>query len=288
MHDYNNLIIIGYKGGYGGDLISTMIDKNFNRARDYSTPFKPELNRYNHTQDGLSSFKNLTDVLKYFNLCYYYSTNKANNDMSYMCDMFGLEKIYNFCCEALPEQAIQNLITYFRYKYEMSKPRVINTHYVERPPELFSTFRADWVFPSSTKIRLICEPRYADFFNALCFFKLDQVVVKSGEQLNRSTVTIEDLSGADRHEYLKSSFEDFVDVDVGRMFFEGDEWVDKTQDQLSDILKTKIALDKNFICNEYKPKNSDILKHMLGTKYLDNSVDTNLEKFLNYAKSKQL
>lgn len=289
MHEYNNLVIISYKGGYGGDLVSTMIEQNFNQKRKIHLFSSPELNRFDYTQGDLNGFKGLNGVLRYLYKCLHDDVKNVDEEMGYLYKVFKLGEVYNFCWDESPKLIIQNLIEYLRLKYEClrDKPKVINTHYTERPPEPFSAFAVDQVFPSSTKIRLVCEPKYVDYFNALCFFKLDQVIIKPGERLDRSAVTIEDLDDANRHEYLKMQFEDFIDVDVGKLFFEGDEWVDKIQVQLSDILKARIVLNKDFICNTYKPRNAEILECVLGSNYTNNSIDVNLEKFLDYARSKQ-
>lgn len=289
MHDYDDLIIISYKGGYGGDLVSTMIDQNFNYKRKINLLSGPQLNRFNYTQGQLNGFKGLNGVLRYLYKCLHRDVNDVNEEMGYLYKIFNLGEIHNFCWDISPDQIMENLIEYFRYKYDClrDKPKVINTHYTEKPPGPFSNFTVDQIFPGSTKIRLACEPKYVDFFNALCFYKLDQIIIEPNERLDRSAVTLDDLNDPNRHEYLKNNFEDFVDVDVGKLFFEDDVWVDKIEAQLSDIIGSRIALDKDFICSTYKPRNFEIIEHIFGPNYMSNSIDTNLEKFLDYAKAKQ-
>lgn len=299
--DYKDLIIVGYKGGYGGDIISTLIEQNFNANTNISLFGNPALNRYSYTPQSIACFKGLNTVLNYFHKCLTVrDVKRINNEMKFENEVYGLVALYNFCWDELPDlynfcwdelpaNIIENLAIYYRHKYEclLPRPRVINTHYVEPTPKFFSEAIVETIFPGSKKIRLTCESKYVDYFNALCFYKLDQTIKKEGEIINDSRVTIEDLSSPDRFVFLKEKLEDFIDVDVGRLFFEEDIWVDRVGEQLSDILKTKIVLDKNFISNVYKPANFKILEKMLGAGYLANSIETNLEGFLKYATSKQ-
>ena len=296
MDTYNDMIIVGFKGGFGGDLFASILDSNFNRK----TKIKKQITYNNSSIDNMHAYPAHLAELKGLHYLLFsldvqlFPNNKTTEDAFIQFHKANfVNRCFNMVFDTDPEQIIENIIYYGRTLYEHNKPKVWCTHYCSRPPATFKNFTMERMFPGSTKLRLWCEPKYHDLFSALAFFKLDEAPINKHtvNMIHNSKINYvvyeEHLTTPDRFDYLNEPFEDFIDIDVGKLFFEDDSNVDIIEKQLSDICGQKIDLNKSYICNEYKVKNNNILETILGPNYLNNSIETNLSLFMKHVRKRE-
>lgn len=306
MNNYSDLVIVGYPGGFGGDYFTSIINRNYNKnftpikRRNFSIHDKNLTNQYLYTASNtIPLFKSIQTILCLFckHIRYEHLTEIEKATLSLNFNQH-IDNAFKILFDETPKIILDNynnfLVSNFNgLKY---KPHVINTHYCSDPPICFKNFSLNNIFPGSIKLRLVCESKYIDMFRVLNYFKTNQIIIeniddvtkfKKSDKSYESFLPIDDLTTKERFDIFKNNHDNFYDIDVGKLYFEDDSNVDIIETRLSEILNKKIYLNKAHICNEYKVKNDKILRLVLGNNYTKNSIDTNLELFLQHARNRK-
>lgn len=287
MNDYSNLIVIGYAAGYGGEFFHSLLASNY-------TNYKPILRESNHLNN--SDLNNWYTVDNYNSLGYLKCLDSVvdhcgdlitgeNKTQTSVASVNG-KKYMSLIWEKDPLLLIENLIYFCRQQYDTNKPKIINFHYHERlrHHNLFPNLTMNNIFPNSKKIRLVGDKYYHDLFSLLYLFKTNAITVNKKIGNTNLDFFIDGALPKRRKEFIGKPFEDFVDVDVGKLFFEDDKNIILTEALLSEITGTNIAINKHDILKKYKHKNLLILKNILGNDFLKNSEERNTELVFNYVK----
>lgn len=292
--DYDDFIIVGYRGGWGGDMFASLIYKHF--YKDYQHKLQQPKSHVVvnsmidfRQQHELRMFKNIDDCLFVVDalLQDLKSLDKSAALSKHESAMKKISPFCEFVFDEDPQILANNIKDVLREVYHFKRTKVWPIHYTTRPPKTFSQFSMDWVFPGSKKFRLVCEPRFCDMFVALYLYKGGfnfygkETWNSRGQHKNKSAFH-EDWLHKPPSWYEFDKLEDFVDIDVGKLFIETRSNIDEVEDQLSTTLNTKIELDRDYLENSYRPKTKAILETVFGSNYLENDKDTNFKNLIEY------
>lgn len=286
---WNDLIVIGYPAGYGGEFFSSILVSNF----DAYKPIQRKSAHVNndklknwYTFDGynsIGSLKSLDSIL-----CHCGDLiDQSNSDKVKIVSRYAKPHI-DIIWDSDPKVLIENLTYVCRDHVNYYKPKIINVHYHERlrNHEIFGSFTLNDIFPGSTKFRMACSSYYHDLFTLLYVFKTNAIYENINMGNDDKDFFFECALPERRKDFIGKPFEDFIDIDVGKLFFEDDFNVDLTEQQLSSVLNKKIDLNKKEITENYKPRNINILKDILGANFMDNSEETNTQLVFDYVSTK--
>lgn len=273
---YENLIVVGYSAGYGGDFLSSVLLSNF---KNY-LPVSRNSNKYDfELHNSLGSLKSIDSIVDH---CGDIITGQNINKIKVSSNF--VEKYYNLLWDGTTSSFIDNLTLMIRDCVDRANPKVVNFHYHEklRHHNLFESLNMDAILPKSKKLRLVCDTFYHDLFTLLYTYKTNAISesVRKGNQ--SIDFFIECTLPSRRKKFIGKPFEDFEDIDVGKLFFEGDENISLTEQQLSDTLNQQIVLNRNDKVKTYKINNLLLLEKLLGSNFLTRSEDENTRLVFQY------
>ena len=279
MTDYSDLIIVNYEWGFGGDFFSSLLYKH------YYPDYKLRYHKHNngHLNNHIDFPMHLNHVKSVWHLLYCISSKwdgtfhekKLDEKFYHLQNAFKIVYDDNYDHE------------FGRSCYELSKPKVMSIHY-DSNPKHFEKFELDMVYPKSKKFRLVTHDlKYKILFCIIGVFKIESVIFDQSKVVGR--VKGIDAPGSPRifskdfeqYQTEYTPFQDFVDIDVGKLYFGSDDYIPLVEQQVSDTIGTNITLNREWL-STYKHKNKMIVEHMLGHELDADDVDNNLLDFKNY------
>lgn len=296
MIDYGDLIIVGYKGGWGGDMFASLLYKNFYPNYQYEfRPLKGQRINNNHIKydkcGGLEPIKCIRELMLICDGLLKNERQVGQHRVFFEKSKNILEQLLNMVYDDSADEIINNIIEICRYMYKTNPPKIWSCHYAQPPVGLFSSFTMDQVFPGSKKIRLVSEHKHNVFFFALFMYKLNTNYYYEEGFIDKAYNNIHFIpehriiEGLSWDEF-DDKLEDFIDVDVGKLFIENGSNIDVVEQQLSDLIGTKIVLDRNYLEHQYCPKNTEILEHIFGKNYLNNKPEKNVQLLIDYGRER--
>lgn len=271
-----NLIIVNYRGGYGGDFFANIlhnaIDPKFNVVVDNSG-----FNKYKVTnKHGWFS------CLKHIGLLVQRHRDQQNGRPTQMFfahrgeAWIWADKIYRMSYDPDIKVFSENLKEVLREQLTYPQDEVIVTNYHNMFPNNFELFEMGHVFPQSKGIFL-----YADSYKYHCLFDLLGSYKTKYLFLLRSALDYGLYSGALIGGQPKRLPNDkSLPVDVGRLFFDLDTY-DQVNEDLSNHLGCKIVLNKDAIVR-YRENNLKIIEDTIGNvdQFTDVELKTRIERHM--------
>jgi hypothetical protein len=251
---WDKLILICYRGGYGGDFLSNLLQMNY----DHNHIFFPiEKNKFESQNALNASEKNFLKAINELYRNYFLLKNNFLLDFKYSRKDYlkELEKseLYNDL-ENFKKNHIQYIRNIQMKNYE--KNFFISTMHYINPLQNFSIHEA---FPKSSVFFLYTtDPSkhfLFDFFMRIKNSHLFLYDVNENDTLKLRKKLLEQTSVY----FIPKPFDDMIGIDVGKLYFE-DGYEDKAEKILSDKLNRKIILDKNLL-KEYKKNNMKVLEN---------------------------
>jgi hypothetical protein len=273
---WDKLIIISYPAGYGGDFFCNLLHMNYNPNHT----FLPDINN----KFEWVVFSNIKSIDQLF----YFHKNKFNKNL--LIEKINIEKIIgetdDFDIDLYRKNIFLNRIYFYKHIYnedffifknnyiqyarnlhikhiekhlkenKFLKKFITNYHY-DRPIQNFSFHE---VFPKSKIYFLYAENKENMLlFNILATIKNFDLISEPTNSL-RSRILAVTLQPSTIYEI--KPFDNMIGIDVGKLFFENNEYENEVEKILSDTLNEKIILNK-VLLKQYKQDNLYIIKKML-------------------------
>lgn len=296
MNKYDDLIVVGYPAGWGGEMFCSLLHNNYYSNTQYLNR-QPLGDQTIVNMIKYSGAKRL-EYLKSFRQLFCTCDSDLNNEKFDGAHAFIAKHakdmqmgLYNMVCDGTPEGTIENTIDLARLLYSIDPPKIWPCHYSRSAPGAFKSFTMDAMFPGSKKIRLISDEYHTVLFMGLFFYKLNSNYCYGSEPVNSKYENIhclheEAITSKIFMKGFDKKLEDFVDIDVGRLYFDNCSNVDEIEGQLSNHLGKSIIIDKKYLTETYNPKNNLILEHVFGKYYLNNNTETNMRKLIDYGRER--
>ena len=274
-----NLIIVNYKGGYGGDFFCNILQK----AIDPSHTFTPSATNQFDVSHKFGEWSWLKEL---GNLVQRHMDEQLNRGLDYSLAIRNLswsyaDGIYKICYDPDISVFANNVADFLKQKMIYPTDKVVVCNYHNTIHKNLIHFDLTRIFPQSKGIFLRTDSlKYHALFQLLALYKNDYKPLRKVARYlvnNMSPDIYQYNASSDRPEPFSNT--DFA-IDSGRLFFDMD-IINKINKDLSIYLNCEIKLDDQII-KHYRQKNLDIINRTIGNvdDLSDYDVKVAVEKFL--------